>query len=313
MSLRFSFIIGFLLIAVIGMASYFALNDADQPSSYENEQKMTVFEPNGRESGALSNIPIVLPIPEKLTFCGEPVPLHRPEILERFEKELYITAHRFYQVVFYMKRGPRIYPELRKLLKEENVPEDLIYLATVESDLIPTIESPVGAKGIWQFMPYTAPSYNLRINKYIDERMHLEKATRAAAEYMKDSKEKFGSWTTAAAAYNMGNARTRRTIKNQRTDNYYDMYLNDETSRYMFRILAAKVIIENPERYGFSFPDDEHYRNEKTKDVLITKGISDIPKWAKKQGFTYYDVRRLNPWIINDQLPRGNYELKIPE
>ena len=143
--------------------------------------------------------------------------------------------------------------------------------------------------------------------------MHLEKATRAASKYMKDSKKKFGSWTTAAAAYNMGNARTRRTIKNQRTDNYYDMYLNDETSRYMFRILAAKVIIENPARYGFSFPEDEYYRNEKTKDVVITKGISDIPEWAEKQGFTYYDVRRLNPWIISDQLPRGNFELKIPE
>lgn len=264
------------------------------------------------QNSALANIPLILPIPKKLMFCGEEVPLDDPDVLERFERELYITAHRYYQVVFYLKRGPRIFPRMKEILREEKAPLDLIYLSTIESDLIPNIRSPKGALGLWQFMPATAKAYRLKIDRYVDERMHTEKSTRAAIKYLKDSHSKLGSWTLAAAAYNMGLARTKRSVSEQKSDDYYKLYMNPETSRYVFRILAAKVIIENPELYGYYMPESEVYTYEQVKKVHIRAGIIDLPLWAQKNGITYYDLKRYNPWIINQSLPIGNFEVEIP-
>lgn len=325
--MRYSpYIVGIIIILGIFWISQRLLSDSKSnknvPESYDLElavekavkQKLSeIPQPEiVSQSSALSNIPLILPIPEKLDFCGEPVPLNDPDVRERFEKELYITAHRYYQVVFYLKRGPRIFPELEQYLREEEAPLDLIYLAAIESDLIPNIRSPKGALGLWQFMPSTAKSYRMRVDQYIDERMHTEKATRAAARYLKSAYEKFGTWTLAAAAYNMGFARTQKTIKEQKSNDYYKLYVNPETSRYVFRILAAKVIIENPELYGYYIPDSESYQKADIKKIEIKNGIMDLPEWSKQQGITYYDLKRYNPWIINKRLPRGNFILEIP-
>jgi hypothetical protein len=188
-----------------------------------------------------------------------------------------------------------------------------MYLAVIESDLIPTIRSPKGAKGIWQFMPATARRYGLQVDRYVDERMNLEKATKAAIRYLQDAHERTGNWTLAAAAYNMGVARTKRTIESQKVRNYYQMHINEETSRYVFRILAAKLILENPQKYGYQIPDSEVYQKEEVKTVTVNSGIRDLVDWSKEQGITYYDLKRLNPWIINTRLPSGKFEIDVPK
>ncbi|MGM0588855.1 MAG: lytic transglycosylase domain-containing protein [Bacteroidota bacterium] len=311
--------LGLLILISITILSAYLL---DEEADHTAQAKIRENADNGvrstsltteRGEWALSNVPQILPVPDQLDFAGEPVPLENPDIRERFEKELYITAHRYYQVIFYLKRAPRIFPQLKEALREAGLPEDFVYLAVIESDLLPTIESPAGAKGIWQFMPSTARRYGLQVNNRIDERMNIEKATRAAIQYLKYAKKKTGSWTTASAAYNMGLARTISTIKNQQTDNYYKMYINDETSRYMFRILAAKVIIEDPERYGYQIPPEEVYTYEPYKEIEVTQGIDNLVDWAKGYETSYYDLKRLNPWILQRYLPQGGYTLKVPQ
>lgn len=314
------YIIGIVILLGITGLSAILLNEEERGSSQNGEQafhnEAPVYSTDPADySGepALSHIPQILPIPEKLTFAGEEVPLDDPDVRERFEKELYITAHRYYQVIFYLKRTPRIFPYLKEELKEAGMPEDFVYLSVIESDLIPTIKSPKGALGLWQFMPATGRRYGLTVNRYIDERMHIEKSTKAAIEYLKNAKEETGSWTLASAAYNMGLARTLRTMQKQHTSNYYKMYLNPETARYVFKILAAKVIIEEPERYGYDIPEVEAYKQTPHKEKKITGGIADIAAWAESRGFTYYDIKKLNPWIKSMELPRGSYTIKLPK
>lgn len=317
------FISGLFIVIFISIISYNLISSNDEVKKstaaaiYSRENKKGESQLNKPQlksefTNSVASVPLILPIPENLTFCGERVPLEDPDVRERFEKELYITAHRYYQVIFYLKRGPRIFPEFEQLLRQEKAPLDLIYLSTIESDLIPTIRSPKGALGLWQFIPTTARRYRLRVDKYVDERMHTKKATLAAIQYLKDAKKKFGSWTVAAAAYNMGFDRTKNTIKKQKTDNYYKMHLNPETSRYVFRILAAKAIIESPELYGYSIPKNEEYKKEGFRTIKVNKGIRDIASWADQIGTTYYDIKRLNPWIVNTRLPKGNFLIHIP-
>jgi membrane-bound lytic murein transglycosylase D len=326
------FIAGLSLIVFIGLISFSLLNsnkpvkpaslaysDAEVEMAVEKELKHRLSSDDiipqpqiVSKTGLLSNIPIILPIPENLDFCGERVPLEDPDILERFERELYITAQRSYQVVFYLKRGGKYFPEMEQILREEKAPLDLIYLSAIESDLIPTIRSPKGALGLWQFMPETAKRYRLTVNKYVDERMHTDKSTRAAVKYLREAKDKFGSWTLAAAAYNMGFARTSKTIAEQRTSNYYKIHINQETSRYVFRILAVKAILENPELYGYYIPKSESYKQEKTKKIVVKQSIPSLPVWLQKYNLTYYDLKRLNPWVVSTSLPKGVYIFELP-
>lgn len=315
------FILGFVILISISLISGYLLtgddeqkrsNQAYAQNQFKPGQNSTSFTtPNGEP--ALSKVPQILPVPERLFFAGEEVPLHRPDIRERFEKELYITAHRYYQVIFYLKRGPRILPYLKDELSKAGIPEDFAYLAVIESDLIPTITSPKGARGLWQFMPETGRRFGLQVNSSIDERVHVEKSTDAAIRFLKNAREKTGSWTTACAAYNMGLARTIRIMENQGGDSYYKLYLNPETRRYVFKILAAKVIIEHPENFGYTIPENEEYSEEEYQKIRVSRGISDLVEWAEKRGTSYYDIKRMNPWILKQSLPQGNYFLKIPE
>jgi membrane-bound lytic murein transglycosylase D len=314
---------GLLILVSITVLSAYLLNGENAQGNYQysgpSQQKQVAGSGGAMNSytdrgeWALANVPQILPIPNELEFAGERVPLEHPDIRERFEKELYITAHRYYQVIFYLKRAPRIFPILRQTLKEKGIPEDFLYLAVIESDLLPTIESPVGAKGIWQFMPSTARRYGLRVDRRIDERMNVEKATRAAADFIKHAKEKTGSWTLACAAYNMGLARTLRTMQAQQSEDYYKLYMNDETSRYVFRILAAKVLIEQPKTYGYSLPKDEEYTYQPYEEVTVTNGVQNLVDWAQDRNTTYYDLKRMNPWILKRYLPRGSYTIRLPK
>lgn len=265
-----------------------------------------------RQEIVTQGVPIVLPVPDEIDFCGERVPLDRPDIKERLERELYIMAHRYHHMVFYIKKGHRVLDIIDKEIARKNLPVDLRYIAVAESDLNPSIRSSAGAKGVWQFMEGTAKRYKLRVDKWVDERMHVAKSTRSALSYLADNKNDLGSWTMAAAAYNMGENRAKRTQKDQRTADFYRLHMNEETSRYIFRILAAKILLSNPEKYGYKIPENEIYASELTKTIRINKAIPDLLAWSHRNNIAYYDLKRLNPWIISDRLPKGAFELILP-
>jgi hypothetical protein len=258
-------------------------------------------------------VPLVLPVPKKLDFCGERVPLEDPDVRERLERELYIMANRYQHVVFYLKRGHRVLDIIDEEINRKGLPKDLRYIAVAESDLMLAIKSPKGARGVWQFMPATAKRYNLRVDDRIDERMHVAKSTRAALDYLLENKQELGSWTMAAAAYNMGEGRAKRTQQEQKLKNFYKLYMNEETSRYIFRILAAKLLLTDPKKYGYDIPDEEIYPKESLRVIRVSGGISDLVAWSHQHSVTYYDIKRLNPWIIGDKLPTGTFEIAIPE
>jgi len=254
------------------------------------------------------------PIPEKLTFGGELVPISEFDIHERFDRELMINTFWHSQTMFTLKKTKRFFPTIEKILKQSKVPDDYKYLAVAESGLA-NVVSPSKAAGFWQFMASTGKRYGLEINKEVDERYHLEKATKAAAQYLKDSKEKLGSWTLAAAAYNMGENGVAKALKKQKVKNYYDLLLNEETSRYMFRILAIKEIYSHAGNYGFALDSSDYYPAIPTKTIKVEGAINDLAQFALDNGTTYKHLKLLNPWLRRPYLKniaKKTYFIKLP-
>ena len=213
-----------------------------------------------------------------------------------------------------IKRANKWFPKIESILKEEGIPEDFKYLAVIESGL-ENVRSPKGAKGFWQLMPNTAKEYGLEVNSNVDERYHIEKSTRVACKYLLKAKERFGSWTLAAASYNIGMYGIDRLLEKQQTNNYYDLLLNNETSRYIFRILAVKEIMTNPQKYGFIFETSDLYKSVPIRKIGWDKPISNIANFAKDQGINYKILKIFNPWLIQNHLnnkSRKYYEIYIP-
>ena len=254
------------------------------------------------------------PIPNDLEFCMEKVPLDEWEVKERIEREMLSNTYWQSNTVLLIKRSGRFFDVMERILAEEGVPQDFKYLAVTESGLLQTV-SPAGARGIWQFMPPTAKTYGLEVNDEVDERYHVEKSTRAACQYLKHAKEELGSWTLAAAAYNRGVNGILRDLKKQRVENYYDLYLNTETSRYIFRILAFKLIMENPRRYGFIITDEELYNPIEEQVVTVDKTIEDLAEYAQFHGTNYKTIKLLNPWLRSNSLTISegqSYQITLP-
>ncbi len=255
------------------------------------------------------------PMPVALSFAGEPVPLHVPDVAERLDRELLVNSYLHATTLLGLKRMQRYVPEIKAMLKENNVPEDFIYLALAES-LFGHVTSHAGAAGFWQLMPDTARGYGLIVNSEVDERFHMQKATLAAIKYLKRAKERFGSWTNAAASYNRGMAGLANALERQGVSSYYDLYLNDETSKYMFRILALKEVLGNPQKYGFELPEEHGYQLLPSRVVKINTTLRDLPAFALEQGTNYKTLRYYNPWIKGYKLtvpPGKEFELKLPE
>ncbi len=256
-----------------------------------------------------------LPLPEKLDFAGEPVPLQNPDIRERMDRELLVNTYWQSNGLLLFKRANKYFPQIEPLLKKYGLPDDFKYLAVAESGLEYT-SSPVGASGIWHFMKGTGIEYGLEINDYVDERYNLEKATMVAAEYLRKSKEKFGSWTMAAASYNAGVGGMNKQINRQKETSYYDLLLNDETSRYVFRILALKEIMTNPQKYGFNFREKDLYVNIPTYKVKVNTAVEDWAEWVKPYGINYKILKLHNPWLRDTYLKNSSgkeYFIEIPE
>lgn len=254
-------------------------------------------------------------LPKELDFAGEKVPLERGDILERLEREIYVNAYWESNMILLLKRSAKYLPDIERMLKEEGIPDDFKYLAIAESALM-NVGSPAGARGFWQIMESTGKEYGLEINKDVDERYHFEKSTRAAAKYLKKAHARFGDWTAVAASYNMGQSGFSRRQDEQLNSNYYELYLNDETSRYLFRILAFKVIFENPGAYGFYLSEGDYYKNPSLRTIRVDEDIKDLPQWAKNNGSNYKDLKLYNPWLRDRNLNvrRGkSYDILLPE
>jgi len=256
-----------------------------------------------------------LRLPESIDFAGEKTPLDAPDIQERLDKELLVNTYWQSNMMLLLKRANKYFPLIEEILEEEGIPSDFKYLAVIESGL-ENVRSPKGAKGFWQLMPATAKEYGLEVNTNVDERYHIEKATLVACKYLKKAKNRFGSWTLAAASYNRGMYGTNRLLDRQLVDSYYDLLLNSETGRYVFRILAVKEIMTNPERYGFVFNSEDLYNPIPVKKIGLDTAIANLAEFAKEKEINYKILKIHNPWLIENHLnnkSRKYYEISIPE
>ncbi len=252
--------------------------------------------------------------PTSVDFAGETAPLQITDVKERLDRELLVNANLDATTALIIKRANRAFPVIEPILAKYGVPDDFKYLAVIESGLI-NATSPSGAKGIWQFMPDTAKEKGMEVNDIVDERYHLEKATEAACKYLLVAKDKFGSWTLAAASYNGGMAGVGKKIDEQKVSNYYDLALTDETSRYVFRILALKEIMKNPAQYGFSIFESDLYAPIPAKKIEVDSAITDLADFAKTQGINYKILKIHNPWLRDRKLlnpTKKKYEIEIP-
>lgn len=264
----------------------------------------------------IESAPVVSPeIPQKVTFAGKEVSLDRPDMWERYDRELSSMAYTHGNTLLTIKRANRYFPRIMPILKANGLPEDLAYLACIESNLNPRALSTAKAAGFWQFMPSVGKEYGLEVNDYVDERYNLEKSTAAACRYLKSSHNRFGNWESAAASYNGGVARVSRELDSQQASTAYDLYLVEETSRYLFRLLAMKEIMENPTKYGFHLTADQLYQPLDYKTVTVDYPVADWVAWAKEQGINYLILRDNNPWIRAKSLPNPSgkaYKVLIP-
>ena len=252
--------------------------------------------------------------PDALNFAGEGVPLYSSEIWERFDNELLRNVYFQSNTLLYFKKANKYFPIIEPILKEYGIPDDFKYLAIIESGL-ENVVSPSGAAGFWQIMKKTAKEYDLEINDDVDERYNLEKSTIAACNYLNDAYQQFGEWTIAAASYNMGRAGISRRLKEQRVENYYDLYLNTETARYIFRILAIKEILQNPQKYGFTFIKKDLYMMPNYLIIEIDSSITNLYDFADSQNINYKLLKKSNPWLRSSSLKNTfnkTYKIKIP-
>lgn len=249
-----------------------------------------------------------------LDFCGEPVPLSNSEVRERLEKELLLILWNRPQVILWLKRSSRYFPYIERTLAEHNMPEDLKYIAIVESALLPHAGSSKGAMGYWQFMKPTGLNYGLTINHNIDERRNFFASTKAAVAYLQDLHKLFGSWTLAAAAYNMGEDRLQEEKTSQKVGSYYEFYLPLETQRYIFKIIAAKLIFSNPARYGFLLEKEDYYPPvtfDRVKATLPSR--TPLYLFAQASGTNFKQIKDLNPEIRGNELPKGSHIIAVPK
>lgn len=256
-----------------------------------------------------------LPIPENVNFSGEAVPLQDPDIRRRLDRELLVNTYWQSNALLLLKRANQYFPIIEPILEKNGVPDDFKYLAVAESGLDQAI-SPAGATGFWQFMKDTGREYGLEINSNVDERYHIEKQTEAASAYFKKAKEKFGSWTLAAAAFNAGRTGILRQLDRQDVDDYYDLLLNPETSRYVLRIIALKELMSNPHKYGFNFEPEDLYHQVPTRKIKVDTAVTDFAGFAKDFGINYKILKIHNPWLRESHLnnkSRKQYEIEIPE
>ena len=290
-------------------------NGKDNPGKISPPVKNVETGAGTVEASPAPILPLVssIRIGEKLDFCGETVPLASQAIKERLERELLISLGQRHQAVLWMKRSTRYLPIVEQKIKDRNMPDDLKYIPFIESAMLHNSGSPKGAMGYWQFMAATGQKYGLVVDSYLDERRNIYKSTDAALSYLQDLYDMFGSWTLAAAAYNVGEKRVQKEIAHQKTDDYYNLNLYEETQRYVFRILSAKLILSDPEKYGFHFSAEDYYPPLESDMVKVScKYIFPVHLISDAAGIYFKQVKDLNPEIRGSNLKRGTYSIMVP-
>ncbi len=256
------------------------------------------------------------PIPGKTTFANQTISLERYDMRERFDREQIIIAYNHSLSFMIIKRANRYFPIIEPILKENGIPDDFKYLAVIESNLEPRAISPAQAAGLWQLLPKTAQQFGLEVNDEVDERYHIEKSTIAACKYFKSAFNKYKNWTTVAASYNAGMGRISNEKENQQVADSFDMWLNSETSRYVFRILAMKQFLENPKAFGYIIERNQFYQTINTKNVIVKGPVADWTVWAAQNGISYSQLKDFNIWLRDRKLtnPKGKeYIVQVPD
>lgn len=297
------------ILAIVGLVCLsglfiFAVQKAPSDDSLDSKSKLI----NDYNVYAIS-------IPDHLDFAGEAVPLNDPDVYERMDRELLVNTYWQSNGLLMFKRAEKYFPVIEPILKKNGIPDDFKYLAVIESGLI-NVVSPAGARGVWQIMPATAKENGLEVNENVDERYNLEKSTEVACKYLLKSKNSLGSWTLAAAAYNAGNSGISKRLEEQQVSNYYDLLLGEETGRYLFRIIALKEILKNPEKYGYNFTKEDLYKDIPTYTVKVDTAVTDFTAFAKSFGINYKILKIHNPWLREPQLnnkTRKVYNIEIPK
>lgn len=284
--------------------AYLVYTDYIQPESEPMEKQQIVVG---------YGVPEIV-IPDTVYFAGERVPLEIPDVRERLDRELQVNTFWHSNTIFLLKRGARWLPDIKTEFEKAGVPSDLMYLAVIESDLQNKV-SPSNATGFWQLLKGTAKDFGLEVDNEVDERYNPMKSTGAAIKYLRKAHEKFGTWTNAAASYNIGRRGLDRVLQKQAVNSYYDLLLVEETSRYVFRAIAIKLIFENPEKFGFKFSKEYLYQKEELQEVEIAHSISNLRDWAFDHHINYKQLKRYNPWLRQNSLTvrSGNsYIFEIP-
>lgn len=293
-----------IFIGLICLAALF-INALQNPPTDENLEKKIINDYNI----------YALQVPSYLDFAGELVPLQNPDILERMDKELLVNTYWQSNGLLMFKRAQKYFPIIEPILAKHGIPDDFKYLAVIESGLT-NAKSPAGASGFWQIMKATGKENGLEVNDNVDERYNLELATEVACKYLLKSKESLGSWTNAAAGYNAGNYGISKRLKAQKVNSYYDLLLGQETGRYIFRIIALKEILTNPQKYGFNFRDKDLYNAIPTYKIEVDTAVSDFAQFAKGFNINYKILKIHNPWLrenILNNKSRKKYYIQIPE
>ena len=276
---------------------------------------LCIFTTTKTKVDAISHKGTPLYLPPTADFCDEAAPLDIDDVRERFDRELLVNANLDASTLLIIKRANRAFPIIEPILKKNNIPDDFKYLAVIESALVNAV-SPAGARGIWQFMPDTAREKGMEVSEFVDERYHLEKSTQAACKYLLHAKSKFGSWTLAAASYNGGMAGIQKQIDFQKVNNYYDLLLTEETSRYVFRILALKEIMKNPKSFGFEVNQNDLYQPLLVQSIVVDSTITDLALFAKSRGINYKTLKIFNPWLREKMLfnpTKKQYVIELPK
>jgi len=256
------------------------------------------------------------PIPSSMEFAGQAISLERYDMRERFDREQIVIGFNHSVSILIIKRANRYFPIIEPILKQNGVPDDFKYLAVIECNLDLRAQSGAGAAGLWQLMPKTAQQFGLEVNDEVDERYHIEKSTIAACKYFKSAYAKYKNWTTVAASYNAGMGRISSEKENQQVEEAFDLLLNAETSRYVFRILAMKQFLENPKAFGYTLGHDQFYQTISTKEVVLHEPVADWTVWAAQKGISYSQLKDFNVWLRDRKLTNKaakEYIIQIPE
>ncbi len=269
---------------------------------------------NNKRPATLS-MTAAIKIPDEMVFAGEKITFDRYDLRERMDRELNSFTYFHSTTLLLFKRANRIFPIIEPILKEQGLPDDLKYLAVIESSLDPRAVSPARAAGLWQFMPSTGPEYGLEVSAEVDERYHIEKSTVAACKYLKNAYRRYNSWSAAAMAYNGGQGRITRELSNQKATNALDLWLVEETVRYYYRMLAIKEVFENPSHYGFIIKSEQLHKPMDFKEVKVSGSIPSLVDFAKQHGVTYAQLKDFNLWLRSTKLTNRagkTYTILIP-